>query len=92
MTSDSGDFVETVYCGQIRRFACVVGVGRGRWRLRGGHVCNQFFDARVEMFDLCAESVDLGQQHFRELTVMLVETSGQCLDQGDAFDPLGLST
>jgi NADH dehydrogenase len=36
----------SVYRDQKCRFACVVGVGRGRWRLSGGHVGDQFFDAR----------------------------------------------
>jgi len=86
VTPDSGDFVETVYRGQIRRFARVVGVGSCGWRLGGGHAGDQCFDAPIEVFDLCAEAVDLIQQQGRELTVVLVEASGQCLDQGRAFD------
>jgi len=46
MTPDSGDFVETVYRGQIRRFARVVGVGSGRWRLGGWYVGDQCLDHR----------------------------------------------
>ena len=46
-----------------------------------------WFDAGIEVFDLCAEGVYLLQQKGGELCVVVVEAAGERIDKGGVLDP-----
>jgi hypothetical protein len=84
---DAGDFVEPRDDRQRRSAGVGVGaVGVVGWRGRG-ELRDEFVDPNGEPVDLPGQCVVVVQQHTGQLGVVLIEASGQGLDQRNMFCP-----
>jgi hypothetical protein len=82
--ADAGDLVETRDDRQrsaARIVRVAAGIGGGRGRVGGGDLGDQPVDPERERLGLQGERVDLVEQQLRELGVVVVEPTGECLNE-----------
>jgi hypothetical protein len=80
--ADAGHLVQAIHRIEWNARGVAVLAAARPWRLGGGDVGDELFDAGIEVFDLCAEGVYLLQQQGSELGLVVVEAAGERIDKG----------
>jgi hypothetical protein len=87
VTADAGHLVQAIHRIEWNPRGVAVLSAARPWRLGGGDVGDELFDAGIEVFDLCAEGVYLLQQQGGDLCAVVVEAAGERIDKGGVLDP-----